>query len=62
MMEDANIFDKNYPSCLNYFVRIADGPLSKVVGTSSMTISKGLTLHFVSLIPNLDCKIWFNDY
>ncbi|RVW67973.1 hypothetical protein CK203_061867 [Vitis vinifera] len=55
--EDANAFDTYDPCSSNYFVCIADGSLSKVVGSSSVTVSKDLTLHSVLLVPNLDCNL-----
>ena len=36
---------------------IADGFLSKVVGTGFIVVSKDLTLDFVLLVPILDCNI-----
>ncbi|RVX10447.1 Retrovirus-related Pol polyprotein from transposon TNT 1-94 [Vitis vinifera] len=38
-------------------VRIADGSLSKVVGTGSVVLSRDLTLNSVLLVPNLDCNL-----
>ena len=38
-------------------VHIADGSLSKVVGTSLVVISKDLTLDSVFLVPNLDSNL-----
>ena len=57
MTGDVNVFDTYDPCSSNYFVSIADGLLSKVVGFSSMAVSKDLTLHFVLLVPNLDCNL-----
>ena len=57
MTEDATIF-YTYSSCPNNLtVRIADGSLSKVVGTCSIVLSRDLTLNSVLLIPNLDCNL-----
>ena len=36
---------------------MADGSLSKVTGTSSIVISKDLTLDSILLVPNLDCNL-----
>ena len=57
MNGDAIIFE-NYTPCFgDYTVHIADGSLSKVVGTGFVVISKDLTLDFVLLVPNLDCNL-----
>ncbi|RVW56491.1 Retrovirus-related Pol polyprotein from transposon TNT 1-94 [Vitis vinifera] len=57
MTGDATIFD-TYSSCPNNLtVRIADGSLSKVVGTGSVVLSRDLTLNSVLLVPNLDCNL-----
>ena len=57
MTEDTIIFD-TYSSCPNNLtVRIADGSLSKVVGTGSVVLSNDLTLNSVHLVPNLDCNL-----
>ncbi|RVW59858.1 Retrovirus-related Pol polyprotein from transposon RE1 [Vitis vinifera] len=42
---------------LAHKVRIADGSLSKVVGTGSVVLSRDLTLNSVLLVPNLDCNL-----
>ena len=57
MVEDAIIFQNYKPCSEDYTVRIANGSLSKVAGTGSIVISKDLTLDFVLLVPNLDCKL-----
>ena len=46
MTGDANVLTHD-PCSLNYFVRIADGSLSNVVGFSSVNVSKDLTLHSI---------------
>ena len=51
------IFHKYKPCSDNLIVRIADGSLSKVAGTSSVVILKNLTLDSVFLVPNLDCNL-----
>ena len=38
-------------------IRMVDGSLSKVTGTSSIVISKDLTLDSILLVPNLDCNL-----
>ena len=43
----------------DYTICIADGSLSKVVGTSSVVISKDLTLDSILLVSNLDCNLLF---
>ena len=50
MTGDANVFDTYDPCSSNYFVRIADGSLSKVGGSGSVTISQDLTLHSILLV------------
>ena len=38
-------------------IRMVDGSLSKVTGTSSIVISKDLTLDSIFLVPNLDYNL-----
>ena len=54
---DATIFQNYTPCSKDYTVHIADGSLSKVVGTGFVPISKDLTLDSVLLVPNLDCNL-----
>ena len=58
MIGDARIFSTYSPCHENFYVRIADGSLSRVTGTGSMVISKNLTLNSVLLVPNLDCNLF----
>ena len=57
MTGDVAIFRKYNPCYENFSVWIVDGSLSKVAGTSSVMISKDLTLNFVLLVTNLDCNL-----
>ena len=57
MTGDPTVFHKYSPCYENYTIRIADGSLSKVVGTGSVVLSKDLTLNSVLLVPNLDCNL-----
>lgn len=41
----------------DWTIKIIDGFLVKVVGIGSITLSKGLTLKSVLLVPNLDCSL-----
>ena len=41
----------------NWTVKIADGFLSRVIGTDSIAISKDIILKSVLLVPNLDCNL-----
>ena len=45
------------PYTKNYAVRIADGSISKVYGTSFVILSKNLTLESVLLVSKLDCNL-----
>lgn len=56
MTGDANIFYIYNPYCSNYFVRIDDGSLSKVVGICSVTVSTCFNSS-LCLAPNLDCNL-----
>ena len=57
MTRDVSIFHKYKPCSDNLTIRITNGSLSKVASTSSVVISKNLTLDSVLLIPNLDCNL-----
>jgi len=57
MTGNAKILFNYTPSNENFSVRIADGSLSKVLGTGSIRISEELTLHSVLFVPSLDCNL-----
>ncbi|KAL5816220.1 hypothetical protein ACOSQ3_024598 [Xanthoceras sorbifolium] len=57
MTGDRELFYNFVPNHSNSNVKIADGSLSKVEGTGSITISPNLTLHHVLLVPSLDCSL-----
>ena len=51
MLHDYKAYSKNY------MVKIADGSLSKVVGTGTVYISPCFKLHSVLLVPSLKCNL-----
>lgn len=57
MTGDAALFHDYSLSRNNLTVKIADGSLSKVVGTSSIIISKDLVLNSVLHVPKLECNL-----
>ena len=59
MTGGAIIFQNYTPCSRDYMVCIADGSLSKVVGTGYVAISKDVTLDSVLLVPILDCNLLF---
>lgn len=57
MTGDATLIQNFTPCSENITVRIADGSISKVLGTGSVMIEENLTLDSVLLVPNLDCNL-----
>lgn len=57
MTGDASILSNYNTSTRNHTVKIADGTLSKVEGSGSVTINKDLTLKSVLYVPKLDCNL-----
>ena len=48
----------NFKPCKHQMtIRIADGPLSRVVGMGSTHISKNITLDYVLYVSKLDCNL-----
>lgn len=57
MTRDARTYS---PCHRNFYIKIADGSLSRVTGTGTgfVVISMNLTLNSVFLVPNLDCNLF----
>ena len=51
------VYHEYTPCYNNSSIRIADGTLSRAVGTGSIIISKDVTLHSVLYVPKLDCNL-----
>ena len=59
MIWDASLFDKYNPCSENLNICIIDGSLKKVARTTSIIVSKDLTLEAILLLQNLDCNLLF---
>ena len=57
MTRHINLLSNFQPCDKNWTVKVADGSLSRVVGTSSIALSKNIILKSVLLVPNLDCNL-----
>ena len=57
MIGDLSHFQHYKPCQDGLMVKIADGSFSKVVGTSSIMISKDLELKTFLYVSNLDCNL-----
>jgi len=57
MTSDISFIQDFQPCYENYTVSIVDDSISKVFGTSSVTLFKNLTLESVLLVPKLDCNL-----
>ena len=57
MTRDPNLFNQYSPCTGNFFVRIADGSLSKIAGIGFVIILEDLTLNSVLLVPSLECNL-----
>ncbi|KAL5759994.1 hypothetical protein ACOSQ2_018832 [Xanthoceras sorbifolium] len=55
MTGDKSVFHTFIPCTQNLNVWIADGSLSKVVGTGTVVLEGGLSLHHVLFVPKLNC-------
>jgi len=57
MTSDISLIQDFQPCSKHYTIRIADGSISSVSGTSFVIISKNYTLESVLLVPKLDCNL-----
>lgn len=57
MTGDKSLFHHYNPCYDGLSVKIADGTLSKVAGTGSVTLSEDIELKSVLHVPNLDCNL-----
>ena len=57
MTWDIIVFNNYTPCYNNSTIRIADGIVSKVVGTGSVTLTKDITLKSVLFVPKLECNL-----
>ena len=57
MTRDIKLLTKFDPCYENWTIKVVNRSLSRVVRTSSIALSKELTLKFILLVPNLDCNL-----